>query len=93
MEFIKESFITNDMRLAFVVRLGPDSRPAEGLLEGWVEEVDSSIEKRFRSTEELLKFLGQCFDLATAASCEAQTGDGEQPRRGKKTSCRGKESS
>ena len=93
MEFIKEISITNDMRLAFVVRLGPDSRPAEGLFEGWVEEVDSSIEKRFRSTEELLKFLGQCFEVATPASVEARASDGEQPRRGKKTSCRPKESS
>ena len=92
MKFIKESFINNDMRLAFVVRLGPDSQPAEGSFEGWVEEVDSCIEKRFRSTEELLKFLGQCFDLATTpASNEAQADDGNQPRRGKKTPCRGKE--
>lgn len=55
------------MRLAFVVRLGNDTRPAEGVFEGWVEEVDSCTERRFRSTEELLKFLGQRFDLATAS--------------------------
>jgi len=90
MKFIKESFISNDMRLAFVVRLGPDSRPAEGLFEGWVEEVDSCTEKRFRSTEELLEFFGQCFNLATPPSGEAKAGDGDQPRRGKKTPCRGK---
>ena len=86
MKFIKESFNTIDMRLAFVVRLGPDSRPADGLFEGWVEEVDSCTERRFRSTEELLSFLGQCFDLATTpASGEPQADGGEQPRRGKKT--------
>ena len=54
------------MRLAFVVRLGSDTRPAEGFFEGWVEEVDSYTELRFRSTDELLKFLGQRFDLSTA---------------------------
>ncbi len=59
------------MRLAFVVRLGNDSRPAEGFFEGWVEEVDSCAERRFRSTEELLKFLGQRFDLAMASTDKA----------------------
>jgi hypothetical protein len=52
------------MRGAFVVRLGPESKPSEGRFEGWVEEVDSCMERRFRSTEELLKFLGQRFDVA-----------------------------
>jgi hypothetical protein len=52
------------MRLAFVLRLGNDSRPAKGFLEGWVEEVDTCTEIRFRSTEELLKFLTQRFELA-----------------------------
>ena len=59
------------MRLAFVVRLGNDTRPADGLFEGWVEEVDSCTERRFRSTEELLKFLGQRFDLAMAEADKA----------------------
>lgn len=54
------------MRLAFVVRLGSDTRPAEGFFEGWVEEVDSYTELRFGSTDELLRFLGQRFDLFTA---------------------------
>ena len=62
------SFGAIDMRLAFVVRLGNDTRPAEGSFEGWVEEVDSSIEIRFRSAEDLLRFLGQRFDLAMASS-------------------------
>jgi hypothetical protein len=51
------------MRLAFVLRLGNETRPAAGFFEGWIEEVDSCTEMRFRSTEELLKFLGQRFDL------------------------------
>ena len=29
------------MRFAFVLRLGNDSRPADGFFEGWIEEVDS----------------------------------------------------
>ena len=59
------------MQLAFVIRLGNGTRPAEGLFEGRVEEVDSCAEQRFRSTEELLKFLGERFDLAMAAAHEA----------------------
>jgi hypothetical protein len=51
------------MRGAFVVQFGPESNPAEGRFEGWVEEVDSCIELRFRSTEELLKFMGLRLDL------------------------------
>ena len=50
------------MKLAFVVRLGTDSRPSESLFEGWVEEVDTCTERRFHSTTELLTFLGECFN-------------------------------
>ena len=56
------------MKLAFVIRLGRDSQPADGIFEGWVEEVDSCTEVRFRSTNELLAFLGQRFDLVTSAA-------------------------
>jgi hypothetical protein len=56
------------MRRAFVVQLGPETKPAEGRFEGWVEEVDSCTELRFHSTEELLKFLGQRFDLAMTST-------------------------
>ena len=52
-----------DMRLAFVLRLGTGTRPLDSFFEGWVEEVDSCTEFRFRSTDELLKFLGQRFEL------------------------------
>jgi hypothetical protein len=51
------------LRLAFVIRLGNDTRPADGEFEGWVQEVDTCCEERFRSTEELLSFLGERFDL------------------------------
>ena len=64
------------MRLAFVVRLGNESRPADGFFEGWVEEVDSYVELRFRSTDELLKFLSDRFEVSTATGKqdEATTG-------------------
>jgi hypothetical protein len=55
------------MRGAFVVQLGPETKPAEGRFEGWVQEVDSCRELRFRSSEELLKFLGARFDLVLAS--------------------------
>jgi hypothetical protein len=60
------------MRGAFVVQLGPETKPAEGRFEGWVEEVDSSTELRFRSTEELLKFLGQRFELVMTSIDKAR---------------------
>jgi hypothetical protein len=60
------------MRRAFVVQLGPETKPAEGRFEGWVEEVDSCTELRFRSTEELLKFLGERFDLVITSSDKAR---------------------
>jgi hypothetical protein len=63
------------MRLAFVVRLGNDTRPADGFFEGWVEEVDSYTELRFRSTDELLKFLGDRFDLSTTAGKQSEVTD------------------
>jgi len=59
------------MRCAFVVRLGPKTKPSEGRFEGSVEEVDTSKELRFRSREELLKFLGECFQAVSAADLES----------------------
>jgi hypothetical protein len=32
------------MRCAFVVRLGPETKPSEWRFEGWVEEVDTGTE-------------------------------------------------
>lgn len=73
------------MRGAFVVQLGPESNPAEGRFEGWVEEVDSCTELRFRSTEELLKFMGLRLDLVrginnNAPSCNAAGSPPGKPR-------------
>jgi hypothetical protein len=50
------------MRGAFVVRLGPQTDPKRGRFEGSVEEVDTGKRLKFRSTEELLGFLGQSFE-------------------------------
>lgn len=52
------------MRGAFVVRLAPETDANQGQLEGWVEEVDSGVELKFRSGHELLTFLSQRFDAA-----------------------------
>ena len=56
----------------FVVQLGPESKPTEGRFEGWVQEVDSCRELRFRSSEELLKFLGQRFDFVMASAARRE---------------------
>jgi hypothetical protein len=74
---------SHHMRGAFVVQLGPATRPAEGQFEGLVQEVDSCTELRFRSSEELLKFLGQRFDLAMASSGKAHVTDVERASNGK----------
>jgi hypothetical protein len=39
--------------------------PSEGRLEGWVEEVDTGKELRFRSKDELLNFLSERFEAIT----------------------------
>jgi hypothetical protein len=48
------------MREAFVLQLSDDSQPSQGQLVGWIEEVDTGRELRFRSTAELLAFFAQC---------------------------------
>ena len=73
------------MRGAFVVQLGPETKPAEGRFEGWVQEVDSYTELRFRSSEELLKFLGRRFELVLASADKAQAGN-----RSEQVTCRKK---
>jgi len=84
--------LTN-MRGAFVVQLAPETKPTEGRFEGWVEEVDSCTELRFHSAEELLKFLGQRFDLARASVDKSRASSkGEQVSPKKKT-CRNERSS
>ena len=73
------------MKLAFVIRLGTESRPKEGFFEGWVEEVDSCDERRFHSTAELLSFFGQCF---YKANTNPESLDGKNhPTTRKKKNC------
>ena len=54
------------MRGAFIVQLGPETQPAEGRFEGWVQEVDLCCEQRFHSADELMKFLGERFESRRA---------------------------
>jgi hypothetical protein len=75
---MKERSAVTGMKLAFVVRLGKATQPADNFFEGWVEEVDSCTELRFRSTGELLKFLGQRFDLTMAATSQDAAADTKQ---------------
>jgi hypothetical protein len=63
------------MRAAFVVQLGPETKPGEGRFEGLVEEVDSGRELRFHSAEELMSFLGQRFDLAGPSADQTRPGN------------------
>ena len=60
------------MRGAFVIRLGPETRPEQRLFEGWVEEVDSCQELRFHSTDELLNFFAERFQVAFGAGGQKQ---------------------
>ena len=48
------------MREAFVLRLAPDSDPETRQFVGCIEEVDTTRELRFTSTDALLQFLSQC---------------------------------
>jgi hypothetical protein len=70
------------MRCAFVVRLGPESKPSEGRFEGWVEEVDTGNELRFRSNDELLKFLGDRFEAVSAMELDDSIDPVRRWRRG-----------
>ena len=72
------------MKLAFVIRLGTESRPEEGFFEGWVEEVDSCTERRFHSTAELLSFLGQCFYKVNIVNTQSGNDKNRQTPRKKK---------
>lgn len=78
------------MRLAFVVRLGDETRPADGVFEGWVEEVDSYTGIRFGSAEELLEFLGQRFELAMTVTGKSEASATERVPEVKKNVRKGK---
>ena len=62
--FLFETLYSPNMRGAFVVRLGTKTDPARGHLEGRVEEVETGDELKFRSTDELLRFMGERYEEA-----------------------------
>jgi hypothetical protein len=64
------------MKGAFVIRLGPETRPSENHFEGWIEEVDSGKELRFHSNHQLLKFLAERFQAVFVTEVNrAEAGD------------------
>jgi hypothetical protein len=65
------------MRGAFIVQFGAETKPAEGIFEGWAQEVDTCTEFRFHSSVELLKFLGERFELTLRARKTDREGDVE----------------
>jgi hypothetical protein len=60
------------MKQAFVLQLGSETDISRRHFVGWVEEVDTGRELRFKSTEELLEFLAQCFDDASRSESESE---------------------
>jgi hypothetical protein len=63
------------MRCAFVLQLGPETDPEQKQFNGWIEEVDTGRELRFRSTDELLVFLS---DRARAARMRPAVTNGRE---------------
>ena len=63
------------MRWAFVIQLASDSNPSQRQFSGRIEEVDSARELRFRSTDELLMFLGDCFTQSRASDITSEVID------------------
>ena len=52
------------MRSAFVLQLAAESDVARHHFVGFIEEVDTARELRFKSTAELLRFLAECYEEA-----------------------------
>ncbi len=50
------------MRLAYILQIGTETEAARRHFVGFIEEVDTGRELRFKSTDELLAFLAECFD-------------------------------
>jgi len=68
------------MRGAFVVQIGSASQPEQAQFEGWVEEVDSGKQLRFRSTQELLTFMSLRVQAASMhKDVQGEAGD-DSPR-------------
>ena len=58
------------MRRAFVLQLGSDTEASRRHFVGMIEEVDTGRELRFKSTDELLAFLAECFEKAKESQPE-----------------------
>ena len=61
------------MKGAFVIRLVRETDPASGHFEGSIEEVDSGRELKFRSSTELLRFLGERLQAILVESDSAES--------------------
>ena len=70
------------MKQAFVLQLGAQTDTAQCHFEGCIEEVDTGRELRFKSTDELLEFLGNCFDEALRSGREPDDGYGGSTKEG-----------
>jgi len=68
------------MRCAFVVRLESNTN-APDELEGWVEEVDTGLEIKFHSKNELLLFLEERHQAALANGSNEPDSIGDAGRR------------
>jgi len=66
------------MRRAFVIQLNPQSCPAS--FEGRVEHVDSGRDRRFRSLEELLRFIEEMLNEARQTEAEPEETQSEPPQ-------------
>jgi hypothetical protein len=62
------------MRCEFVLKLSSETLPDQCRFDGWIEEVHSGKERRFRTTDELLAFLKECFE--TSRPRAPKSGDG-----------------
>jgi hypothetical protein len=70
------------MRQAFVLHLGSQTDVARRQFEGCIEEVDTGRELRFKSTDELLEFLGTCFHEALTSAPEPDDACGSKSKEG-----------
>jgi len=62
--------VTQHMRRIFVLRLGLETKPEQRQFDGHIEEVDSFLELRFHTTDELLTFLAERFEAADRAKAD-----------------------
>ena len=69
------------MRQAFVLQLGSQTDVDQHHFEGCIEEVDTGRELRFKSTEELLSFLGRCFEEALISGRDPHIGCADETKK------------